>query len=82
MHVAELLDSPALDLLLTMERDDLQIEATDADVIRISPAARLDTDRLAQVRRYKPELLQLIRMCDAGVQARLAGRSHMVNATT
>ncbi len=71
MHVAELLESPALDLLLTMERDELQIEATDADVLRISPAARLDADRLALVRRYKPELLQLIRMCDDGVQARL-----------
>ena len=71
MYVTELLDSPALDLLLTMERDELQIEATDADTIRISPADRLDPDRLAMVRLHKPELLQLIHMCDEGVQARL-----------
>ena len=80
MHVTELLDSPALDLLLTMERDELQIEATDADVLRISPAARLDADRLAMVRRYKPELLRLIRMCDDGVQARLVSYRQQLEA--
>lgn len=72
MHLTELLDSPALDLLLSMERDELQIEATDANTIRISPVNRLDMERLGQVRRYKPELLQLLRICDGGVQARLA----------
>lgn len=80
MHVTELLDSPALDLLLAMERDEFQIEATDADTIRISPADRLDADRLALVRLYKPELLQLIRMCDEGVQARLMSYREQLEA--
>ena len=75
MDVTELLDSPALDLLLAMERDEFQIEATDADTIRISPA-----DRLAMVRRYKPALLQLIRMCDEGVQARLRAYREQLKA--
>ena len=71
MRLAELLDSPALGLLLRMERDELEVEATDDDRIRISPATRLDAERLAEVRRYKPELLGLIRMCDEGVRERL-----------
>ena len=72
MTPAELFESPALDLLLTLERDGLQIEVTDADIIRISPADHLDEERLAQAREYKPQLVTLIRLCDDGVTERAA----------
>lgn len=71
MHLAHLLRSPALDLLLTLERDRFQIEATETDALRIAPADRLHPDQAAQVRRYKVELPALIRACDEGVQVRL-----------
>ena len=70
MTVTELFESPALAVLLDMERDHCRVEVTDDNTIRISPPDRIDGDRLAMVRRYKSQLVQLIRMCDEGVQAR------------
>lgn len=71
MTLDQLLESPALDLLLGLERDGFQVEGTEAGTIQIAPADRLEPDRLATIKHRKAELLALVRLCDDGVQDRL-----------
>ena len=81
MTLVQLLESPAVGLLLDLERDSFRVEVTEADTIRVSPADKLDSDRLEAIRRDKSDLLALVRLCDDGVQERLiAYRTQLADA--
>lgn len=65
----DLFDSPALPLLLRLEADGYQLEPR-ATVLRVRPVERVTPALRAELTRYKPELLLLLRCCDPGVLAR------------
>ena len=72
MTIDLLLDTPALPLLLSLERAGFDLEVTDDGLLRISPRNRLDEEHVAAIRRHKDALKLLVRSCDDGVQARVA----------
>ena len=68
---ADVLDSPALPLLLALEARAVRVELTaDGRRLIVEPVSRLTSDEQAAVRAYARELATLIRECDNGVQDR------------
>jgi hypothetical protein len=66
---ANLLDSPAVDLLLRLEREGFAIAVTDGRLL-LRPVDRLsESDRLG-IRAHRAELIALIRLCGDDVQQR------------
>jgi hypothetical protein len=68
--MANVLDSPALPLLLALEARAIHVELTDDGRLVVEPASRLTADEQAAVRTHARELALLIRICDRGVQER------------
>jgi hypothetical protein len=68
--VADVLESPAVALLLGLEADGFQIGAAEGDRLWVKPISKLTEDRRADLERYRPELLMLLRICDEAVQLR------------
>ena len=67
--VTDVFASPALPILLGLERDGLDVGA-DGERLRIRPADRVTPERRAELVLHKPDLLMLLRCCDAGVGER------------
>ena len=72
MTIDLLLDTPALPLLLSLERDGFDLEVTDDGRLRVSPRNRLDEEHVAAIQHHKDALKLLVQSCDDGVQARVA----------
>lgn len=68
--VPDVLSSPALDVLLTLERDGFRVELTPDDTLRIGPRDRLTPELVVALRHHKDSLKMLVRLCDDGVQDR------------
>ena len=67
---ASAFDSPALTLLLQLEDEGFEMEVAEPDILRVRPVGRVTPELRADLRRYKLELVMLIRICDSGVQDR------------
>ncbi len=67
---ADVLDSPAVSLLLDLERDGFQISLTTDGSLSISPRSRLTTERMQAIAEARDTLRLLVRFCDPDVQDR------------
>lgn len=65
----DILQSAALPLLLRLNAEGYEFQAA-AAVLRVRPVERVTPELRAELARYKPDLLLLIRCCDPGVCAR------------
>lgn len=66
---AEVLESPAVPLLMQLEGGGIHIAAI-GDRLKVSPIRRLTGDQRAALDRHRDEVLTLLRICDETVQAR------------
>jgi hypothetical protein len=66
---ADVLESPALGVLLALEADGFAVAAV-GDRVRVKPISRLTSERRAEIEQYRHDLLLLLRVCDEGVQVR------------
>ena len=77
---ANVFDSAALPLLIQLEGQGFDLQVTNGALF-IKPTERLTPALLAQLRQHKPELITLVRVCDAGVQERLVvDKQQLANA--
>ena len=60
MTIGLLLDTPALPLLLSLERDGFDLEVTDDGRLRVSPRNRLDEEHVAAIQHHKDALKLLV----------------------
>lgn len=67
----DVLNSPALSILLRLESDGLRVSLRDDDTITASPRSRLSADQCNQLYHYRDHLRSLLKICDSGVQERL-----------
>jgi hypothetical protein len=65
----DVLQSPALELLLRFEREGFEVAALDGRLF-VRPVERLSSADREALRAMKPELLMLLRIVDEGVQRR------------
>ena len=73
----DILESPAVDLLLRLEREGYAIAVVD-DRLLLKPIDRLSDDDRKAIRALRADLILLVRVCDDGVQARrLAFRAQL-----
>lgn len=70
--IADVLQSPALPLLVELESQGFALAMTDTGRLRIEPGSRLTTEQRASVQAHGAEIADLLRVCDAGVRARRA----------
>ena len=68
---ADVLNSPALPLLLQLEAAGFEVAAVDQRLL-VKPIDQLPSDLRTQLASYRRELLTLLRICDDGVLARRA----------
>jgi hypothetical protein len=67
----DVLKSPAVPLLLQLEADGFELVTVENRLL-VRPVERLPLDGRAQLTTYRQELVTLLRICDASVQARRA----------
>jgi hypothetical protein len=67
----DVLNSPALPLLIQLEADGFEVAAVD-DRLLVKPIDRLAPEVRAQLATFRRELVTLVRICDTGVQSRRA----------
>ena len=67
----DVLDSPAVAVLCDLEHAGLGLAVVDGR-LRVSPVERLTAEREALIRQHRDALVTLVRICDTGVQERLA----------
>jgi hypothetical protein len=65
----DVLNSPALPLLLQLEADGFNVAVIDGRLL-VKPIERLAPEVRAQLACYRREVLTLVRVCDEGVQER------------
>lgn len=68
---ADVLESPAVALVVQLESDGLQLSAV-GDRLRVKPIAQLGDDQRAELNRLRGAVLVLLHICDEAVQARRA----------
>jgi len=66
----DILDSPALPLLVELEHQGFSLRLTDRGVLRVEPGSRLTAGQRQQLIEYKASVVTILRCCDAGVVAR------------
>ena len=69
--IKNVLDSPAVAVLCGLEDAGLDLAVVDGR-LRIWPVERLTPEHEQLIRQHRDELVVLVRICDAGVQDRLA----------
>lgn len=65
------LESPAVELLCRLEDQGFDL-AVHKGRLRVTPGDRLNVAQEAEIRQYRDDLVLLVRVCDPGVQTRLA----------
>ncbi len=68
---ADVLDSPALPLLVRLETEGFEVQAG-PDVLRVRPVDRVTPELRTELQQHKADLLMLVRICDTGVLDRQA----------
>ena len=69
MGSGTLVTSSAVAILCALEHDGFDLAAGDG-WLDVTPGARLTATQANHIRRYRDELIQLVRSCDPGVQSR------------
>jgi hypothetical protein len=67
--VSDVLESPALGILLALEADGVAVSAA-GDRLKVKPISKLTPEQRAQLEQYRSEILILLRVCGEAVQAR------------
>lgn len=79
MTTDDVLNSPALSLLLRLEADGFEVVAVE-DRLLVKPVSRIAADVRAQLATYRAELLTILRICDVSVQDRREAFSRQLAA--